>query len=157
MKQLYSHSDYQRDTQEIVKILKNRDVHLVSLYRGSLPLGVKLSNILKLPLSIIDFQSYDGNSNKPSLIKNAGIKQNQTIVILDDIYDTGETIDGVLHALNASAALFEEDCKFIPAVTFTQHKKKDMNLSGILFGSRIKQIDGKRPWLVFPWDKLEPK
>ncbi len=93
MKQLYSHSDYQRDTQEIVKILKNRDVHLVSLYRGSLPLGVKLSNILKLPLSIIDFQSYDGNSNKPSLIKNAGIKQNQTIVILDDIYDTGNTLE----------------------------------------------------------------
>ncbi len=39
--------------------------HIVSLYRGSLPLGVQLSNQLQAPLSIIDYQTRDGKSKKP--------------------------------------------------------------------------------------------
>lgn len=72
--------------------------HIISLYRGGIPLGIKLSHKIPAPLSIIDYQSYDDftqNTNtesKPIFIKNAGITANDLLVIVDDICDTGNTL-----------------------------------------------------------------
>ena len=54
----YYYDQYYND----VAILKERydkipDPHIVSIYRGSLPLGVHLSNVLNCPLSIVKYQS----------------------------------------------------------------------------------------------------
>ena len=84
---------YEEDIKRIVDLLKNEKVHLVALYRGSLPLGVRLSNELNAPLSIVDYQTRDGDSKKPVLIKNAGISSIDTLYIVDDIYDTGLTMN----------------------------------------------------------------
>ena len=66
MKHIYSFNDYSKDINIITEHLKGlyRDIHIVALYRGGLPLGVALSNRTNSPLSILNYyQRYDGKSN----------------------------------------------------------------------------------------------
>ena len=60
----YYYDQYYND----VVTLKERydkipEPHIVSIYRGSLPLGVHLSNALNCPLSIVKYQSRDGEDD----------------------------------------------------------------------------------------------
>ncbi len=83
------------------------------------------------------------------------------ILVIDDLLDSGTTL------LNVTAAL-EETCddmmgvytehrpKFIPCVIYTQKKPKYMEKHGIIFGRKIKKVNGERPWINFPWDTLTP-
>ena len=66
--------------------------HLVTPYRGGLPLGVRLSNELDVPLSILNYQRYDGDSKEVKFMYNAGISSSECIVLVDDIVDEGVTI-----------------------------------------------------------------
>lgn len=89
--------EYQKCTLHCLELIKNNlegvsAPHIVSLYRGGLPFSVKISNILGAPLSIVDYQSYDGNSKTPNLLKDAGIHRGDLIVILDDICDSGNSL-----------------------------------------------------------------
>ncbi len=89
----YTASDFDRDINLILeRLAKEENIHLVSLYRGSLPLGVRLSNITSAPLSIIQFQTRDGNDSEPKLVVDKEIKPDECIVLLDDILDTGLTL-----------------------------------------------------------------
>lgn len=96
----YTWVEFEEDIQTIQFYVKHLKItHLVTLYRGGLPLGVTLSNRCKLPLSIIDYQSYDGNTGNPVLIKNAGIKDNDVVLLIDDIADSGRSIKASLELL----------------------------------------------------------
>ncbi len=142
----YTNEDYQIDTNVFKDIIKNiENPHLVSLYRGSLPLGVKLSNALDLPLSIVDFQTRDGDTNKPKepkLIKNASIQVNQTLVVLDDILDLGVT-------MRQARKMLEDDFPYnkIEGLTlfvndFNQHLHQDLKW--------VKSLnESKGRWVVF--------
>ncbi len=139
----YTNEDYNIDIKMITNIIKNVDnPHLISLYRGSLPMGVKLSNILDLPLSIIDFQTRDGNSKVPKLIKNSDMIVGQTLILLDDILDSGITMRETRKALEVNfphnkfigITLFQND--------FNQHLHKDMNWVISLNASKGR-------WVVF--------
>ena len=78
--------------------------HVVSIYRGSLPMGVHLSNALGCPMSIVKYQSRDGEDNKAEWILNLihDEKLRPTarffphLIVVDDIYDTGYTMDRVI-------------------------------------------------------------
>ena len=77
------------------------DPHVVAIYRGSLPLGVHLSNILKCPLSIVKYQSRDGEDSQAEWLLNlTGDKKLHPkffpeLIVVDDIYDTGKTFRAV--------------------------------------------------------------
>ena len=99
----YMYDQYYND----VVTLKERydkipDPHVVAIYRGSLPLGVHLSNILKCPLSIVKYQSRDGEDRQAEWLLNlTGDKTLHPkffphLIVIDDIYDTGETFRAVL-------------------------------------------------------------
>ena len=97
MKRFLSNSEIDNALSHCIDIINKeksgiQEVHIVSLYRGSLPFGVKLSNHLNAPLSIIDYQSYDGYSKEPNFIKNAGITPDDLIFIVEDIVDRGLTM-----------------------------------------------------------------
>lgn len=89
-------TEYKEFIQFALNVIENykkeySDIQLVSIYRGSLGMGAHLSNLTGLPLNIVKFQSYDGNDKYPIwLTTNAGPGSLQ--ILLDDIYDTGETI-----------------------------------------------------------------
>lgn len=94
-KEYYKFHDYLNDINHIASELKNKKVHFVSIYRGSLAMGVFLSNRLNAPLSIVKFQTYDDKDKEVQIIFDAGIKDDETIVILDDIGDTYNTLKKV--------------------------------------------------------------
>ena len=48
----YFYDEYYQDMVKLVERFKNiSDPHVVSIYRGSLPMGVHLSNALKCPIN----------------------------------------------------------------------------------------------------------
>jgi hypoxanthine phosphoribosyltransferase len=89
----YTYDQWMMDRPQIIDLIAKIDSpHLVSIYRGSLGIGAELSNVTKLPLSIGKYQSRDGSDKEFTLPINAGIAFKDSIVILDDILDTGHTI-----------------------------------------------------------------
>ena len=122
--------------------------HLVTLYRGGLPMGTHLSNILDLPLSLVDFQSYDGHSKEPTLIKNDGISADQTLVLVDDIFDKGLT-------LAKTVDMLYKQFPHIRIRVFTLYTNNHMqhlhdNYDFTVTSVRLSQ--GK--WVVFPWESI---
>jgi hypoxanthine phosphoribosyltransferase len=77
-------------------------------------------------------------------------------IIVDDIYDTGETMDTVVDVVaDAIETLSDKTIKITPAVVYTRFKKKEMARRGVKFGKKIKKLKKKDPWLVFPWDTMQ--
>lgn len=118
----------------------SKPIHVVTFYRGGLPLGTRLSNEFKLPLSIIDYQSYDGNTKEMSFMKNANICSNEVLYVVDDIMDSGNTINKAIDFLHKEFpnnqievfTIFGNNDKF--KGTYYQHKHN------------------KNDWIVFPWE-----
>ena len=88
----YSWKDFDLCIANIVELNKLNKVNIVVPYRGGLPFGTALSNKLDMPLSIIDFQRYDGNSFQVTMIKDT-IKEEELILLVDDIADEGITLN----------------------------------------------------------------
>jgi len=122
---------------EYIKFWKKyKPVKLVSIYRGSLVMGVHLSNLHNIPLSIIKYQSYDGSDDVVTEIYSE-IKNGDWIVILDDIYDTGKTMNKCIDFIHE---------KF-PNSICTQITMFGKKSSCIYF----KEVPiGK--WVRFPWE-----
>lgn len=91
---VYDIQDYKDDLDRIENILKknSKDVHIIAPYKGGLPMGTALANRLDAPLSILKMQRYDGADKEASFIYNANISVSEHLVLVDDLWDTGETI-----------------------------------------------------------------
>ena len=141
-KYYYSNEEFDLDTNVIqTQIEEFNNPHLVALYRGGLPLGVKLSNTMGLPLSIVNFQSYDGDSSEPILAINDNIKEGQTLVIVDDILDTANSIKKTKEMLKQK---FDNPIKSFTLVG------NDFRASLHDDTEYITKSGGQ--WVVFPWE-----
>ncbi len=142
------------------KEIKKGKVAIVAIARGGLIPAQYISYALGIrDIFTVTSRLYDGETkgNKEQEISNLFMIDYESfdyILVIDDIFDTGETMDGLLFALGEVTGTLKEDIKFIPCVAFTQKKKSFMEEQGIIYGSRVKKMNGKRPWLVFPWNIL---
>ena len=140
----YYYDEYYYDIATLVQRYKKITYpHIISIYRGSLPLGVHLSNILKCPLSIVKYQSRDGQDSKAEWLLNLTNERKNPkffphLIVVDDIYDTGKTFRAV---------------KALPEF----HNNPDYSLMA-LFGN--DNDDGVHylheqlyRWIVFPWER----
>ena len=102
----YYYDQYYKDITHIFERYKDKpNLHIVGIYRGSLPLATHLSNVLDCPMSIIKFQSRDGVDEKAEWMLNLTddvsirpYKSTQfypTLLVVDDVYDTGKTFRAV--------------------------------------------------------------
>ena len=67
----YYYDEYYKDISDIASRYKNlANIHIVGVYRGSLPIATHLSNALDCPMSIIKFQSRDGQDKKAEWLLN---------------------------------------------------------------------------------------
>jgi len=138
-----NYTDYQEIMNEVIDYLDNpyHDYHIISVFRGSLPIGTEISNRLDLPLSIVKMQTRNGDDKIPELIYNDGIVSNQTLILVDDIYDSGLTIDKIISYLKVvfpnnkiqSLCLYENNTIKKPNHVIT-----------------FRKTDGK--WVIFPWE-----
>ena len=112
---------------------KNLEV-IVGLSRGGLPMGVHLSNILKVPFIPLQWQTRDGEEQDVvGLLKIENKYDMDKVLFVDDICDSGKTIDQI-----------------------------NSIVKGITWAVLINKIQGKveyaaedlfsDEWIVFPWE-----
>ena len=131
----YTWRDYEADISQVRNLEFD---HVVGIYRGSLPMAVQISNVFEVPMSIVGFQTRDGKDDQPYMIK-AG-PHPEKMLIVDDIYDTGHTMKGVIQYLaHYSADKIQGFCLF--------GRKNNFNVS------YANEHDGS--WIVFPWEFME--
>ena len=145
-KTYYTWSDYAKDMRATDWIKCD---HVIGIYRGSVGMATHVSNLRDVPMSIVGFQH---RSNNPYWIHNAtselpigDYKEGQNILIVDDIYDTGHTMN-----------------KVIDFVKRQRTKPSPMpNVVGYcLFGhenseNTIYTHEHDGSWIVFPWEYHE--
>jgi hypoxanthine phosphoribosyltransferase len=119
---VYDMKMYQKDIEKMAEHLSEckHQIHLVSIYRGSLGIGAHLSNILNAPLSIVKFQRYDSNDKEVKLIHNADINSSDKIVIIDDLLDRGNTLKMVYD-------FFHKEFSHNPIVSLTIFSSTERN------------------------------
>jgi len=99
----YQWKDFEKDTKTLENIIKAfSNPHIVVPYKGGLPLGTVLSNRLNIKLSILKMQMYADVDKKATWIYNADVLEGETIVLLDDLYDKGNTLLECLDLLRKS-------------------------------------------------------
>ena len=142
----YYYDQYYND----VAILKERfekitNPHIVAIYRGGLPLGVHLSNTLSCPLSIVKYQSRDGEDHKAEWLLNLTDDKKlhpkffPELIVVDDIYDTGETFRAVLNLPE-----FHNNPNYRAIALFG-----NSNNDGVVYLN--EQV---YRWIVFPWERV---
>ena len=135
----YLYEDYISDIASIYE--KNKELvnpHIVGIYRGSLPIAVHLSNLLKCPMSIIKFQAIDGDDKEPVFLLD-NITDDSDLIVVDDIYDSGTTMRIIKPLLNKKQS----------------NSIKYMTLFGYLNQDDVEYIhENMGKWVVFPWERV---
>ena len=160
-KYYYNNNEFELDIKLISETFKNKDIEgIIVPYRGGLPIGTKLSHLLNVSLGIIQFQRLDGRTKNPifRLAIEPYDNQNDTpfcfmkkILLVDDICDTGKTIEKIykfLKVLNPDIeieiiTLFGSE----KSLEYLKENVKDFNLNNFNYINNIEQ-----DWIVFPWE-----
>ncbi len=148
--------------------LKPSETAVIAIGRGGFvpaqytAYALDITDIFSIGSKLYDTEDKRKQTHHISGVYNIPYEEFKTILVIDDIYDSGESMDNVIQVLEETAQSMANDSfegnlpVFIPCVVYTQKKKKKMVNQGIIFGRKIKKVDGKRPWIVFPWDTLIP-
>lgn len=135
-KYTFTYNEYLDVIETIISKVKDKPrLHLVGVYRGSLPIVIHLSNRMdNTPVSIIRFQVRDGNDTKPTWLLNE-IKSDDDVVVVDDIYRSGATFRGIKNVM-------------------TKYKKvKYISIYGSPNNDDVEYILHHHDrWILFPWD-----
>lgn len=145
----YEWSDYAKDMKATNWISCD---HVVGIYRGSVGMASHISNVRNVPMSIVGFQTRDGSDNEPYWIHNATetdklkpYAEGATILVVDDIYDTGHTMNQVMDFVKKSRTKPSTMPNVIGYCLFGRMGKTEP----IIYS---QEHDGS--WIVFPWETL---
>lgn len=134
-----------------IKKKKKKYDWIVSLNRGGLIPGVRMSHILGARHAVLSIESYTRMGKKKPLIADNGIsmigefRKRDTILIVDDIADSGESLAFALHRVRAS-------CPEVKAIdTATIHYKARSVVEPTFFAEKINDDI----WITFPWESLQ--
>jgi hypoxanthine phosphoribosyltransferase len=144
----YQWKDYDKDIKGVDWLEFD---HVIGIYRGSLGMATHISNIRNIPMSIVGFQTRDGEDKSPYWIHNTTQKNNQSyaegskILIVDDIYDTGTTMKKVIEFVKKERTKPSPMPQIMTYCLFGKDAPEGTNLvySNLHDGS----------WVVFPWER----
>lgn len=145
----YTWNNFDDDVEHLSEILNSmtniydREFYFVGIFRGGLPLAIKLSNQFNSNMGIINYQSYERNADKKISFPIFNPGEDDTIVILDDIVDTGKTLDIVNNTLLARG--FKN---FIFMSIFKHENYQALDRRIELYSCREKLNE----FVVYPWE-----
>jgi xanthine phosphoribosyltransferase len=145
MKRYYRYEEFVKDVHTLVQKVQNKGVQIdtiVALARGGVTLAHALSEALELrDLQTIQTQLYDGEKKRNNItIKNSTqLCSNTTVLVVDDIADSGETLLRVMKQLHQ----LHPDVRFITATLF--YKKSSVFTPDIW-------IHEANEWIEFFWE-----
>ena len=126
--------------------------HVIGIYRGSLTMASHISNVREVPMSIVGFQTRDGNDKEPYWIHNATeveklepYAEGSTILVVDDIYDTGHTMNNVIDFIKRNRTRPSSMPNVLGYCLFGHENSNDIIYTN--------EHDGS--WIVFPWETLD--
>ena len=136
----YTFEEYKSDLGSLKYTVSGiKNLHLIAVYRGSIPLTIHLSNLLKCGMSIIKLATRNENGMEAKFISN-NIKENDRLVVLEDIYDTGNTI-------RLTQQMMHVKYKDHSIRYYSLFGKK--NAHGVVY---LKESNNK--WIIFPWETI---
>jgi hypoxanthine phosphoribosyltransferase len=142
-KLFYSWQEYDKDI-----LLINSRIHMSSWYpehivgvkRGGLIPAVSLSHLFKIPLSIISYQSRDGEDR--DLGGLLSLSKDSKILLIDDICDTGDTFEAIKKEIKQNY-LNIKFCSMFYNIR--------QNITVDYFARKIDR-EKDASWIVFPWE-----
>lgn len=144
----YTCEQFNEDINTIKSYVKSLDkgvANFVSIWRGSAPMGIKLNN--QCPdstLSLIKFQTRDGNDEVPEFLLNNIPAKDSFVVVLDDIFDTGLTLEAVYKFMitegytNVFYVTLHNNTKAVRCTELTVKPYSVRNTTG--------------EWIIYPWE-----
>jgi len=130
-----SYAEYERMMDILVTILTEKIAlskpidFIYGFARGGLPIAVHLSHHLGIPLTTSTAQLF----TPPHLKK-------KTVLLVDDIYDTGNTIHKIIDRVDCATAY--------TAVLFYNPKNNKYGTTPTFY------VQSTNNWIVFPWETL---
>ena len=126
--------------------------HVIGIYRGSLLMASHISNMRDVSMSIVGFQTRDGEDKKPYWIHNSQkevlSEEGSRILIVDDIYDTGYTMQKFIEFVKQNRKRPSAMPSILTYCLFGKDAPEETNL----VYSNVHDGD----WIVFPWEYHEP-
>lgn len=132
---------------EIGNKLKDTKISvIIGIGRGGLIPSVCLSHQLNVPLFPIMWQTRDGDykTNLNTLVE--ALVSGDTILIVDDISDTGKTLSRIVGMLYSISANLKKNINIQTAAIY---QKPESLFYVHNFGELVNDED----WIVFPWEQ----
>lgn len=140
---------YSEIVRSMSRVQYSPDVILAPM-RGGADIGVKLSHYFGVPLIAVEWQTRDGAvSDTAKLRQILREYNNSSILIVDDICDTGDTIKSM-------EVVIDRHCDvetFIGTVDTAVALFKESSDTDVTFHGRTLYGDEDHTWFVFPWEE----
>ena len=138
------------DLHEIVNRIENSgwcpDL-IIGPCRGAYIPGVMLSHYYKKPFEGFVWQTRDGTKKESEKLKNIiKLNQNKKILLIDDINDSGLTLNEINDTINC---VDDNKCDIKFCVLFT---KTQSRFTKIDYYSKLLTPENN-PWIVFPYEE----
>lgn len=114
---------------------------IVGLVRGGMLPAVILSNLLEIPCQAIHYSSQDGAGDDKNHCNDIQQLQGKNILLVDDICDTGKTLEEVYGELTRR----KQFCR-----SAVLYYKEDMD--GHIPEFAWQTIPSNAPWIIFPFE-----
>lgn len=117
--------------------------YIVGVKRGGLIPAIKLSHIFNKPLIMMSCQLRDNKDNEVRLYEVEQLPKNKNVLIVDDICDSGVTLQKIVHQLFTEGFSNVKTCSLI--YNFAQDFRIDY------CAREIDRFQDDR-WIIFPWE-----
>jgi xanthine phosphoribosyltransferase len=140
----YSYEEFEKDTKDLIAQMKNEKIDtILTLARG----GMILAQCLAYGLDIRDVQTikveaYDKDKKRDNVLISSTCKleDNSTVLIVDDIVDSGDSLQAVLGFLSQNTT----NIKFLSASIFYKEN------ACVQPDFKVKEA---KEWIEFFWEK----
>ena len=113
--------------------------------RGGLPIGVMMSHYFDIPFHGVEWQPRDGAVQNSNQLQQLLSKYNgKRIIVIDDINDTGTTLQGIHDVVEKAGAA--DNVKYV-----TLLEKMSSDFSTQICAKEIEEEDKR--WIVFPYEE----
>ena len=121
------------------------DSVILALKRGGFATAATMSNKTGIPVSTVTFQTRDGDDIKPYFLEPDLITRATKIILPDDIYDTGTTVEKTINAL-----ITDYNVPIDNIVGLFHYGSENIYSTSLNYYRVVQRNHGS--WICFPWE-----
>lgn len=144
-----SWEQFDSDINEFISIVNNRGFDensvILALKRGGFPTACALSNKMGIPISTVAFQTRDGDDLEPRFLEPELINKDTKIILPDDIYDTGLTVEKTVEVLEEKFSIDPNNI-----LGLFHYSSVRLEQTSLIHYESMRSNDGR--WVNFVWE-----